>query len=86
MPIRAKVKKRPASKHIRLIRQHTNNFNSGECTMRQWQCIVCGFIYDEAKGLPEEGIAPGTSWDDVPDDWECPECGVGKDDFEMVQI
>lgn len=54
--------------------------------MRQWQCIVCGFIYDEAKGLPEEGIAPGTSWDDIPDDWECPECSVGKDDFEMVQI
>jgi len=54
--------------------------------MRQWQCVVCGFIYDEAKGLPEEGIAAGTSWDDIPDDWECPECGVGKDDFEMVQI
>ena len=54
--------------------------------MRQWQCIVCGFIYDEAKGIPEEGIAAGTSWDDIPDDWECPECGVGKDDFEMVQI
>ncbi len=54
--------------------------------MRQWQCVVCGFIYAEAKGLPEEGIAPGTSWDDIPDDWECPECGVGKDDFEMVEI
>jgi rubredoxin len=54
--------------------------------MRQWQCTVCGFIYDEAKGLPEDGIAPGTSWDDIADDWECPECGVGKDDFEMVQI
>jgi rubredoxin len=54
--------------------------------MKQWECTVCGFIYDEAKGLPEEGIAPGTSWDDIPDDWVCPECGVGKDDFEMVQI
>jgi len=54
--------------------------------MRQWQCTVCGFIYDEAKGLPEEGIAPGTSWDDIADDWECPECGVGKEDFDMVQI
>jgi rubredoxin len=57
-----------------------------QVTMRQWQCVVCGFIYDEAKGLPEEGIAPGTSWDDIPDDWECPECGVGKDDFEMIEI
>jgi len=54
--------------------------------MRQWQCTVCGFVYDEAKGLPEEGIAPGTSWDDIPDDWECPECGVGKEDFDMIQI
>lgn len=54
--------------------------------MRQWQCVVCGFIYDEAKGLPEEGIVPATSWDDIPDDWECPECGVGKEDFEMVEI
>jgi len=54
--------------------------------MRQWQCVVCGFIYDEAKGPPEEGIAPGTSWDDIPDDWECPECGVGKEDFDMLEI
>jgi rubredoxin len=55
-------------------------------SMKQWQCVVCGFIYDEAKGLPEEGIAPGTKWEDIPEDWECPECGVGKDDFEMVEI
>jgi rubredoxin len=54
--------------------------------MKTWQCIVCGFIYDEAKGLPEDGIAPGTVWDDVPANWECPDCGVSKSDFEMVQI
>ena len=54
--------------------------------MRKWQCLVCGFIYDEARGLPEEGIPPGASWDDIPDDWECPECGVGKEDFEMLEI
>ena len=52
----------------------------------QWQCIVCGFIYDEEKGLPEEGIEPGTRWDDIPDDWCCPDCGVGKMDFEMIQV
>jgi rubredoxin len=56
-----------------------------ECEMRKWECVICGFIYDEEKGLPEEGIAPGTKWDDVPDDWECPECGVSKFDFEMVE-
>ena len=54
--------------------------------MKQWQCIVCGFIYDEESGLPEDGIAPGTAWKDVPDDWMCPDCGVGKDDFEMVEL
>jgi rubredoxin len=55
-------------------------------TMRKWECVVCGFIYDEAQGLPEEGIAPGTSWEDIPDDWECPECGMAKADFEMVPV
>ena len=44
------------------------------------------FIYDEAEGLEEEGIAPGTRWDEIPDDWVCPECGVGKADFEMMEI
>lgn len=54
--------------------------------MRTWQCVVCGFTYDEAQGLPAEGIAPGTAWEDVPQDWICPDCGVGKIDFEMVLI
>lgn len=51
-----------------------------------WECLVCGWQYDESKGLPEEGIAPGTRWDDVPEDWLCPDCGVGKADFEMVAV
>ena len=42
--------------------------------------------YDEALGWPEDGIEPGTRWDDVPDDWLCPECGVGKEDFDMIEI
>jgi rubredoxin len=53
---------------------------------RVWECVVCGFLYKEAEGLPDEGIAPGTSWDDIPDDWACPDCGVAKEDFEMVQV
>ena len=52
---------------------------------KKYECVICGFVYDEEKGLPEEGIAPGTLWEDVPDDWECPECDVSKYDFEMVQ-
>jgi rubredoxin len=54
--------------------------------MKTWQCIVCGFIYDESKGLPEEGIKAGTRWTDIPDDWACPDCGVAKADFDMVEI
>ncbi len=54
--------------------------------MRLWRCVVCGFTYDEAQGLPGEGIAPGTAWEDVPQDWICPDCGVGKIDFEMVVV
>ena len=54
--------------------------------VKKWQCVVCGFIYDEAEGWPEDGIAPGTAWEDVPEDWECPDCGVGKEDFEMIEI
>jgi rubredoxin len=53
---------------------------------RTWMCVVCGFIYEEEKGLPEEGIAPGTRWEDVPEDWTCPDCGVTKDDFEMMEV
>jgi rubredoxin-NAD+ reductase len=51
-----------------------------------WECIVCGWIYDEAKGWPEDGIAPGTRWEDIPEDWVCPDCGVGKEDFVMVDV
>jgi rubredoxin len=54
--------------------------------MKVWQCIVCGYIYDEANGDPEHGVAPGTRWEDVPESWECPDCGVSKADFEMVQV
>lgn len=50
-----------------------------------YMCLICGFIYDEAAGLPEEGIAPGTRWADVPDWWTCPDCGVGKADFDMIE-
>jgi rubredoxin-NAD+ reductase len=53
--------------------------------MSKWECIVCGLVYDEAKGWPDDGIAPGTKWEDVPEDWLCPDCGVGKEDFELIE-
>ena len=54
--------------------------------MKTYQCIVCGFIYEESVGMPDEGIPAGTRWADIPEDWECPDCGVAKSDFEMVEI
>lgn len=53
--------------------------------MKKYLCILCGFVYNEEEGLPHEGIAPGTRWEDVPEDWCCPDCGATKDDFEMVE-
>ena len=49
-------------------------------------CLICGWIYDEAAGDPEHGIAPGAAWGDVPMNWTCPECGARKEDFEMVAV
>ena len=54
--------------------------------MNKYRCIVCGFVFDEAIGDPEHGIAPGTRWQDVPESWCCPECGAAKADFEMIQL
>lgn len=52
----------------------------------KWMCLTCGFIYDEARGIPEEGLPAGTRWSEVPPNWSCPECGARKEDFEMIKI
>ncbi len=52
--------------------------------MGKWRCIPCDYIYEPVEGDPEGNIAPGTAFEDLPDDWECPICGVGKDEFEKV--
>ena len=54
-------------------------------TMKTWMCLICGYVYDEAAGDAEAGLAPGTRWADVPLSWRCPDCGAGKEDFEMVE-
>ncbi len=54
--------------------------------MRKWQCMTCNFIYDEAEGREDDGIPAGTQWEDVPDDWICPECGTLKSDFDVAEI
>jgi len=50
--------------------------------MKKYVCSVCGYIYDEAEGIPDDGIAPGTKWADLPEDWVCPLCGADKSEFE----
>ena len=50
--------------------------------MKKYACTVCGYVYDEAEGDPDNGVEPGTKWEDVPEDWVCPVCGAGKDEFE----
>jgi rubredoxin len=50
----------------------------------KWECTVCGYIYDPAQGDPEAGIAAGTAFEDLPDDWICPLCGVSKDMFSEL--
>ncbi len=52
--------------------------------MDRYVCNVCGYIYDPAKGDPDSDIAPGTAFADLPDNWVCPDCGVGKEDFDKV--
>ncbi|MCA9717603.1 MAG: rubredoxin [Myxococcales bacterium] len=52
---------------------------------KKYECSICGHVYDEAEGDPDSGIAPGTRWADIPDDWACPDCGVGKEDFELME-
>ena len=53
--------------------------------MDKYVCIICEYIYDPAKGDPTQNIAPGTPFEDLPDDWVCPECGAGKEEFEIVK-
>ena len=53
--------------------------------MDKWLCTICGYVYDPEIGDPDSEIAPGTAWEDVPEDWLCPICGASKDDFELDQ-
>ncbi len=53
--------------------------------MDKWECLVCGYIYDPKVGDPDSGIAPGTPFETLPDDWVCPDCGADKDMFEKIE-
>lgn len=64
--------------------RHTGAVSDAKPTNRKFLCELCAFVYDEAQGLPDEGIAPGTRWEDVPENWKCPDCSATKNDFTPV--
>ncbi len=53
---------------------------------KKYMCLICGYIYDEEKGDSKAGLARGTRWEDVPLSWRCPDCGAGREEFEMAEI
>lgn len=53
--------------------------------MKKWICVICGYIYDPAVGLPDQGVAAGTAFESLPEDWICPECGSPKSSFEPYE-
>jgi len=55
-----------------------------EIKWRKWECICCGYIYSEKAGDPRNYVEPGTSWENIPNDWCCPDCGAGKADFDPI--
>lgn len=59
--------------------------SKGGSFMKKYICTVCGYVYDPANGDPDSGIAPGTAFEDIPEDWVCPVCGVAKDMFEVTE-
>jgi len=62
------------------------DYRRGGATMKAYMCVICGYVYEEAEGDPEAGIVPGTKWEDIPLSWRCPDCGAGKEDFEMIEV
>jgi len=71
--------------HVLCLRSGDGTGRSKGELMQKWICTVCDYIYDPEAGDPDNGVDPGTAWDDLPDDWVCPDCGVEKDMFEPYE-
>ena len=71
--------------YLKLISLNPGHQEEEELIMDKYECTVCGYVYDPAEGDPDNGIDPGTSFEDLPDDWTCPVCGAGKEDFEKQE-
>lgn len=72
-------------KHKPLIYCYNFKITKNNKKMKKYRCEVCDWIYDPEVGDPDGGIAPGTPFEDIPDDWKCPVCGVGKEDFVVEE-
>ena len=68
-----------------MVRSLLKTWQQNSKNMDKYLCSLCGYIYDPAEGDPESGIAPGTPFEEIPEDWTCPACGVGKEHFEKYQ-
>ena len=66
-------------------KKSTETLKQGAKKMKKYKCLMCGYIYDPAVGDSDSDIKAGTAFDDLPDDWVCPDCGVGKDEFEPIE-
>ena len=64
------------------IQKTENNLQKGMKKMKKYVCEPCGYVYDPEIGDPDNGIEPGTAFEDLPEDWVCPICGVGKEEFQ----
>lgn len=72
--------------HFRLCLFYQQNITTKKGKrMKKYVCTVCGWVYDPTIGDPDGGILPGTAFEEIPDDWVCPLCGVGKEDFEVQE-
>jgi rubredoxin len=65
--------------------QPRNQSRRGALNMKKYRCIPCGYIYDPEVGDPDSGVAPGTAFEEIPNDWQCPICFVGKEEFEPIE-
>ena len=80
-----KTKRQNTEKYGGNLVTKINQQEKEKITMKKYECEPCGYIYDPAVGDPDGGIAPGTAFEDIPDDWVCPLCGLGKDVFVPVE-
>jgi len=77
--------KTPRSAATYIEKKKKTESKQGVVTMKKYKCLMCGYIYNPAEGDPENNIEPGTAFEDIPDDWTCPDCGVGKDEFKPIE-